>query len=263
MTFSFHPQERGTSFVPLGTVVLTALLLVLPFAPTAHGINKDQCTGTTVGGSPVAWDGPDSGGKCVLLDMLLIKVAAGTTVDAAEEELKKRTGWTARSKFALFNTIIAKTSQTFTLDQIKAEQSHFSSQSWTAIVELDAVVSAADLVPPVTGVPVGRTDEGAPVDLLPNFPDESSVIDQDYTPVCPDRRLDVARRRRRRPDLCPESRPARRSDFRRDHAHHQRHADGGPGGNDVHLHRHRRGRRRREPRLQHHDRGCRCRRRIP
>ena len=185
MTFSFHPQKLGTSFAPLGNVVLAALLLVLPFAPAAHGITKSECTGTTLGGSPVAWDGPDIGGKCVLLDMLLIKVAAGTTVDAAETELEKRTGWTALSKFALFNTIIGKTSQTLDLAGIKAEQSHFSSQSWAAIVELDAVVSAADLVPPVTEAPVGRTDEGVRVDLLPNFPDESSVLDQDYTQFAP------------------------------------------------------------------------------
>ena len=154
MTCFFHPQERGTLLVPSGNAVLAALLLVLPFAPAAHGqITESECTGRTIGGSSVAWDAD----KCVVLDRLLIMVAAGTSLDDAETELEKRQGWTADRKMELVRIISAKYSgnQTLDLAGLKAEMTYFSGLDWTAIVELDALVSAAQL-DPVDG-PVGTS----------------------------------------------------------------------------------------------------------
>ena len=186
----------GRLLAPLGVVAPGALLLVLPFAPAAHGtVTEDECTGSngTLGGSAVAWDSD----RCVLLDRLLIIVAGD--LDNAVTQLETRSGWTAERKVPFFNYILAKSSGSHDLAGIKAERDYFSSQSWTASVELDALASAAQLVPgdgPVgnTDLPVGGTDTHLPdetppplpvvADKAPSFADES-VSDQDYIQYAP------------------------------------------------------------------------------
>ena len=199
MSHFTHSKRRGGLFPPPGVAALAALLLVLPFAPAAHGITEAECTGT-IGGSSVAWDTD----RCVLLDRLNIIVAGD--LDNAATQLETRSGWTAEKKLPLVKVILAKYtgSQNLDLAGIKAERDHFSSQSWAAIVELDAIASAAQLVPgdgPAGGTdgnsPAGSTDGSSPVgstgstaetgprisvavDNVPSFADEA-VGDQDYT----------------------------------------------------------------------------------
>ena len=149
MSYFTHSQRRGTLFAPLGSVVLVALLFVLPFAPAAHSqgdlvrsrVTQSECNSEL---GNVTWDSASN--RCIFLGSLIILVADGVDLDDAETQLEARSGWTAAKK-ELVKALLASNSSITTLSALKTERDYFKGQSWAKIVELDAIVWITSLVP--------------------------------------------------------------------------------------------------------------------